>query len=482
MMNRILVIVLAVFFFSHSTKGVTLPKIFGNNMVLQQNASVHFWGWASGWKTKLLVTTSWGVSDTIQINAERNWNTKIKTPKGSFEKQSVIFQELSVGQGGILTLKEGFNTKIELKNVLIGEVWLCSGQSNMQMSSSEIDGSEIQIPKANNPNIRFFSIENRISEYPQDDIGGGVWNECTPETMRSFSAVGYFFGLRIYKKLNVPVGLITDAWGGTPIEVHYSAESLKDKPILYESSKKRGDLWDGAPRRLATVFNAMTYPLKDFSIAGMLWYQGESNVNADPELYALKLENLVIERRKQFGAGMPFYYVQIAPYKHNIENSNVIIRDQQRIAAAEIENSGMIVVSDIGDTTNIHPKRKIQVGERLANVALKYHYQVTDDLVLSPMFEKAYATGNDVWVEFSHADGIHFDNGGADHFEVAGANGKFEKVKAIVVNSKIKLDAGKIINPQKVRFAWSNTASPLLFNNARLPASCFGEQTITKEM
>jgi len=278
------------------------------------------------------------------------------------------------------------------------------------------------------------------------------------------------------------VGLITDAWGGTPIEVHYSAESLKDKPLLYESSKKRGDSWDGAPRRLATVYNAMTYPLKNYSIAGMLWYQGESNVNADPDLYALKLENLVSERRKQFGTGMPFYYAQIAPYKHKYENSTVIIRDQQRIAASEIKNSGMVVISDIGDTANIHPKRKIQVGERLANVAMKYHYQVIDGLVLSPMFVKAYATGNDVWVEFSNAEGLHFKNDITNYFEVVGADGKFEKVKAIVVNNKIKLDVGQIVNPQKVRFAWSNTASPLLLNSAGLPASCFGEQVITKEM
>jgi len=481
-MNRILIIGLAFFFFSHSAQGVTLPKIFGDNMVLQQNDSVHFWGWASGWRTKLLVTTSWGVSDTIQINSEGKWNSKIKTPKGSFEKQTVIFQELTIGQGGTITLKEGVNTKIEFKNVLIGEVWLCSGQSNMQMNSSEIEGSEIEIPRANYPNIRFFSIENRISEYPQDDIGGGVWKVCTPETMRQFSAVGYFFGLGIYRKLNVPVGLITDAWGGTPIEAHYSAESLKDKPLLYESSKKRGDTWDGAPRRLATVYNAMTYPLKDYSIAGMLWYQGESNVNADPELYALKLENLVIERRKQFGAGMPFYYVQIAPFKYKFENSTVIIRDQQRIAADKIKNSGMIVISDIGDTTNIHPNQKIQVGERLANVALKYHYQVIDGLVLSPMFEKAYTDGKDVWVEFLHAEGIHFNDGGTDHFEVSGADGKFEKVKAEVVNAKVKLDVGHIVNPKKVRFAWRNTATPFLLNGAGLPASCFGEQVITKVM
>lgn len=481
-MNKILIIALALFFVSFSTQGVTLPKVFGDNMVLQQNDSVLFWGWASGWRTKLLVTTSWGVSDTIQINVGGNWGTKIKTPRGSFVKQTVTFQEMTVGQGGELKLKEGDNIKIELKNVLIGEVWLCSGQSNMQMNSSEIEGSEIEIPKANYPNIRFFSIENRISDYPQDDIGGGAWKACTPETMRSFSAVGYFFGLEIYKKLNVPVGLVTDAWGGTPIEVHYSAESLNDKPELYESSKKHRDFWGGAPRRLGSVYNAMTYPLRNYSIAGMLWYQGESNVNDDPELYAQKLENLVNERRKQFGAGMPFYYVQIAPYKHKYENSTAIIRDQQRIAKSKIQNSEMVVVSDIGDTTNIHPKRKKQVGERLANVALKYHYHVIDGLVLSPLFENAYKADNDVWVEFSHAEGIHFKDGDKGYFEIAGTDGKFEKVKAKVVKSKIKLDVGKIVNPQKVRFAWSNTATPLLLNSAGLPASCFGEQTIIKEM
>ena len=478
--NKKIILAFAIFFFSFHARGVTLPKVFGNNMVLQQNDSVHFWGWAGGWKTKLLVTTSWGVADTIMINSGGNWSVKIQTPPASFDKQTVTFQEMSVGRNGTLTPKEGENSKIELSNVLIGEVWLCSGQSNMQLTSALIQGSETEIPKANHPNIRFFKIEHRISDYPQDDIGGGEWKECTPETMKAFSAVGYFFGRRIYEKLNVPIGLITDAWGGTPIEVDYSTESLNNKPRLYESSQKTGNFSGGAPHRLGSVYNAMTYPLRDFAIAGMLWYQGESNVKVDADLYAKKLENLVSERRKQFGSELPFYYVQIAPYMHVKKNSTVIIRDQQRIAT-KIPNAEMVVISDIGDTTYIHPKRKIEVGERLANVALKYHYHVIDNLVLSPLFKDACLVGNDVLVDFTHAEGLHFGEGDKGYFEVAGATGKFEKVKAKVVGNKISLDVRKIENPQKVRFAWRNTATPLLFNMAGLPASCFGEQAIKRD-
>lgn len=456
--------------------GLELPLIFSDNMLIQQNDSLHIWGWGNSWHSSVAINASWGASDTVRINSEGRWNAHIKTPAGSFDAQTILITELWRNEDG-KNISYSPNESIEILNALIGEVWLCSGQSNMEMDSKNIIGSKEEIAQANHPGIRFFEIAKRTSDYPQDDFSEAKWDVCTPESMESFSAVGYFFGLSLKDELEVPFGLISDAWGGISIDAAYPKEAVKDSSILRESGYKQG-YWDGAPHRPGVLYNAMTHPLCDYPIAGMLWYQGEGNVSVDPQLYYRKQSVLVKERRKQFGEDMPFYYVQIAPYKYK-DSKSPIIRDQQRMAAS-IKNTAMITISDIGDTLDIHPRQKIMVGNRLADLALKHHYKAITKLVDPPLFKEAYMEKNKVIVEFTNSEDLNFEKGDLGHFEVAAADGIFISVTAKVVKEKILLDTKKIEDLVAVRFAFSNTATPFLMNSAGLPASCFAAQKITK--
>lgn len=474
-MKKIALITITLILSINLASGLELAKVFTDNMVLQQNDTARFWGWGEAWK-RIIITTSWGEADTVWSNGDKNWKAKVKTPTGSFEKHTITIQEFGINKDYSININKELG-KVEFKNVLIGEVWLCSGQSNMQWNANAgIVSGETEIPAANYPSIRFFEVKKRISDYPQDDVAGGKWTECTPETMRAFSSVGYFFGKSLHEKLNIPVGLISDSWGGIPIDVAYPAEAVEDIPELFESSK--GNNWYGAPFRLGTLYNGMTHPLHNYPIAGMIWYQGEGNTGVDPGLYAQKQEILIKERRKQFGENLPFYYVQIAPFKYDKkEPIGAIVRDQQRLAA-QIKNSEMVVVSNVGDTTNIHPRNKLPVGERLANLAFKYHYKITGELVESPLFKKAYMENNKVFVEFSFSEGLHFKEGDKGYFELAGADENFISVAANANGNIISLDSNKVPNPKYVRFAFSDIATPLLLNRANLPASCFASQLI----
>ena len=474
-MKRFIIIAISLVLNLNICYSLQLPKIFSDNMVLQQNDTISIWGWGKSWN-KIVITTSWGVSDTVWVNNESNWRAKIPTPLGSFDKHTITIQEFGLNKEKSINIDDVYG-KVVLNNVLVGEVLLCSGQSNMEWNAKAgIESEKTEVPASNYPNIRFFKITKRISDFPQDDLGGGSWMQSTPETMKSFSAVGYFFSKMLHNKLNVPIGLISDAWGGIPIDVAYPASSVMDIADLLESSK--GNYWKGAPHRLGTLYNAMTHPLRNFSIAGMIWYQGEGNVSIAPEQYARKQKVLVNERRKQFGENMPFYFVQIAPFQYGKEKpKGAIIRDQQRIAS-KIKNSEMVVISDVGDTTDIHPRQKKPVGERLANIALKNHYKIIDELVEFPVFKKAYKKKKYVYVEFSFADGLYLKEGDKGYFELAGNDEKFESVSAKIINNKVRLNTKKVDNPKYVRFAFSNTATPLLLNESNLPASCFSSQPV----
>jgi sialate O-acetylesterase len=471
------IILLATLFFLGLTLsyGIEVAKIFTDNMVLQQNDSANFWGWGNAWN-KILISTSWGETDTVWVNAEKSWKASVKTPAGSFENQSITITAYGINEDYSINMEQEFGT-IRLQNVLIGEVWLCSGQSNMEWSpNSGLVTGETEIPAANYPNIRFFKVKKRVSDYPQDDLAGGEWTLCTSETMGAFSAIGYFFGKSIRKNLDMPVGLISDAWGGIPIDVAYPSAAVQEIPDLFESAM--GNYWYGAPHRLGTLYNGMTHPLRSYAIAGMIWYQGEGNAGVHPELYARKQEVLISERRRQFGEHMPFYYVQIAPFNYNNEAPiGTIIRDQQRLASS-FENSEMVVVSDVGDTLDIHPQFKKPVGERLANLALKYHYKLNDNLVESPLYQRAYKEKKYVYVEFSFAKGLHFKEGDKGYFEVAGADKEFVRVAAKVLKDKVRLDTKGVEDPLYLRFAYSDMATPFLLNEAGLPASCFSSQEI----
>ena len=435
---------------------VSLPNIFGDNMVLQRNSEVKIWGWASP-KEEIKLVSSWNNQEyKVVANNQAQWELKIKTPEA----------------GGPFTISiKGYNEVI-LKNILIGEVWVCAGQSNMEMSASwGIDDGEEEVKNAANPNIRFFTVSKSTALNPQNNVLGN-WTESTPETMKNFSAIGYFFAKRLREDLkNVPIGLISSNWGGTPAEIWMPEEVVNNDLVLLENAKKLNEQEYG-PRQPGRAYNAMIYPITGFKIAGTLWYQGESNVGS--LVYDKTLSALIKSWRKVWNDEFPFYFVQIAPYKTGSNNfSNVTVRNSQRKILNEVYKTGMVLTSDISDTIDIHPKNKKSVGVRLANLALADVYQTNKNLVNGPLFKAIKIEKNKAMVSFDFAEGLYFKNKTSNQFELAGADGVFYPAEASIKNNEVILASKKVSVPAKVRFAWGNTIQPDLFNKANLPASCF---------
>jgi sialate O-acetylesterase len=268
---------------------VSLPAIFSDHMVLQQNSEVKIWGWGNPLE-EITITTSWN-NESIKVKTDNqaHWISKIMTPKagGPFE----------------ITI-QGYN-KIVIKDVLIGEVWLCSGQSNMEWSTNAgIENGKEEMKNANYPSIRFFSVTKNSAEYPQLDLPG-EWKVCTPETMKYFSAIGYFFGQKIHTTLNIPVGLINSSWGGSPAEVWTPKEAFdKNEIITTAATKLKEEPW--APKQPSIVYNAMINPLIHFKIAGVLWYQGENNVQND-DTYRELLSSIIASWREKWEDNITFY-------------------------------------------------------------------------------------------------------------------------------------------------------------------------------
>jgi sialate O-acetylesterase len=435
---------------------VTLSNIFSDNMVLQRNAEVTIWGWANP-QEEVVITPSWN-NETYKIKAnnQAKWEIVIPTPK----------------EGGPYTIAiKGYN-EIVLKNILIGEVWICSGQSNMEMNASwGIENGDEEVKNATNPNIRLFLVPKLTATTPQNNISG-TWTACTPETMKYFSAVGYFYGKRLQEELkNVPIGLISSNWGGTPAEIWMPEEVLQNDAVLLESAKTRKEEIYG-PNQPARAFNAMIYPLTKFKIAGALWYQGESNVGS--EVYDKTLSALISSWRKLWGYDFPFYFVQIAPYKYGEDHfGGAIIRDAQRKVLSEVPNTGMVVISDISTVEDIHPKDKKSVGVRLANLALVNTYKTNMALVNGPLYKEVKVEKSKITVTFDYSEGLYFKEKKADLFEVAGADNVFYKATAVVKNNTVVVQSDKVKTPSKVRYAWKNTDQATLFNRANLPASSF---------
>ena len=452
-------IIASVFLWMLSTAAfanVILPNIFSDNMVLQRNSEVTIWGFANP-QEEVVVTPSWN-NQTYKIKAsnQAKWEIKIPTPK----------------EGGPYTISiKGYNEVI-FKNILIGEVWICSGQSNMEMNASwGIENAEEAVKNATNPKIRFFTVPKLTATTPQDNLSGN-WTECTPETMKYFSAVGYFFAKRLQEDLkNVPIGLISSNWGGTPAEIWTPEEVIENNPVLIEAAKTRKEESYG-PNQPGRAFNAMIYPLIHFKIAGVIWYQGESNVGS--EVYDQTFSAMITSWRKLWKYDFPFYYVQIAPYNYGEDHfSGTIVRDAQRKVLDEVSNTGMVVTSDISPIDDIHPKDKKSVGTRLANLALANTYKVNSDLVNGPLYKGIKIEKNKVIVFFDYADGLYFWSKTDNQFELAGVDGVFYPTEASIKNNEVILTSKKVKNPVKVRFSWKNNDQSTLFNKANLPASSF---------
>jgi len=478
------------------TAQVKLPALVSDNMVLQQNAKVNLWGWASpnekiniqlGWSDAAIETTA---------NADGNWKVTVDTP-GASEKA--------------YTITINANNKIVLNNILIGEVWICSGQSNMYFPVGKEEGTwktgvknyQEEVKNASFSNIRLFTVLTNASPKPLDDVIGS-WKQCSPESINTFSAVAYFFGRELYQKLNVPIGLISTSWGGTKAEAWTSQNVLEKDiaflPILQQDAKNEKlyqekleayylasinqqiasaanapKLELKKPKKEANktsyvLYNAMLYPIINYTMKGVIWYQGESN-SGQANLYRTLFPAMVKNWRDDWKQGdFPFYYVQITPHKGQTPD----IREAQLFSLKTIPNSGMIVTTDVGDANNIHPIDKQTVGHRLALLARAKTYNEAKLVYSGPIYNHMKIKKQKVQLFFDYADsGLKKEGERLKEFEIAGEDQIFYPADAKIDGKTIIVSSSNVKNPTAVRFAWKAVPEPNLFNNENLPASPF---------
>jgi sialate O-acetylesterase len=442
---------------------VQLPSLFADNMILQRKSTPPIWG-KSGKNAKISIRTSWNNKTyTATASAEGIWKTNVETGEA--------------GGPYTITIKSGSETKT-LSNVLLGEVWLCSGQSNMEMpvrgamNQPVLNANEIYL-EADNPQIRIYKMERIAAGTPQDSCTG-VWRESSAEVVKYFSTVGYLYAQLLQKKLNVPVGIIGSYWGGSAIQPWMTPESLSAFGI-----KVPGDLSKmSVPRRAAaSLYHGMIAPLEGYGIRGFLWYQGESNVE-QPDLYQRHLPALVRSwRAKWNNLELPFYYVQIAPYEYNGADSlrSAFLREAQLKALDSISNSGMAVALDAGEKTCIHPADKEIIARRLAYLALNKTYNFKGIYYAGPAYQSHIVKDGKIIIQFKNAEnGITSYYKPVTLFEVAGSDKVFYPAEALITKEKgITVWSDKVKEPVAIRYAFKNWVKGEIYNNEGLPMSSF---------
>ncbi|MCF6177719.1 MAG: sialate O-acetylesterase [Victivallaceae bacterium] len=488
---------------------VKLPAIFNSNMVIQRDVDAPIWGWGEPGE-KITVTGSWGKSAEITTPKNGKWELKLATPNA----------------GGPFTLTIQGKNRIELKNVLAGDVWLCSGQSNMAWTVKNSNNAKEEIAAANYPKIRLFKVRNKVSLTPLSDTSG-IWSECTPVAVKNFSAAGYYFGRSLYKKLNVPIGLINSSWGGTCIEAwtpwsaqqnipaaisrrsSYDRNAKKyDEAVEKEKFEKKKAEWQKktaewkaagkkgrAPRRPrfyihphknpnypVNLYNGMINPILPFAIKGAIWYQGESNAGG-AKYYRKQLEAMITAWRKVWQQGdFPVYFVQLpnfrTPAKNPVEDSSwPQLREAFMNTAKEVPNTGMAITMDIGEATNIHPKNKQDVGDRLARVALFKTYGKKAVVWTGPIYKRVKISGNKAIVTFENG-GSPLAVKGQDPlkwFALVDAKGNTVAADAKITGpDTVEVSSPKVKQITMVYYAWANNPVGVnLINKAGLPASPF---------
>lgn len=435
---------------------IRLPAIFGDNMVLQQNSRVRIWGWGDPGE-KVFITSGWSPhADSVVVNSDGKWEVRIQAPPA--------------GGPWNLTLK-GWNT-IQLKNLMSGEVWLCSGQSNMEWSTNNKNKQILdELPNSANDQIRLFHIPRTTAETPQDNCEG-EWMVCGPETLKGFSAVGYFFGKQLQEKLGVPVGLVMSAWGGTPVEPWTPAAVIENNRVMKQWAEVlRPNPW--GPHRPGVIFNGMIAPVIKFDFAGVIWYQGESNTGTY-QGYSTTFTGMIGSWREMAQKNLPFYYVQIAPYAYSGVNTGALLQEQQTRTLG-LGNTGMVVITDlVDDVKNIHPENKKDVSLRLANLALAKTYHLTLTGYQSPIFQRMEIRKNEISLYFDHAeDGLVIKGKTATEFFIAGEDKVFQPAEVKVVGNKIIVKNKKISQPVAVRYGFGNTSIGNVFSKSGLPVTPF---------
>ncbi len=433
---------------------VKLPSVLGSNMVLQRNSEVNFWGKAEAGK-KVRIVTSWnGEKYTVKADSEGNWRTKIRTEQA----------------GGPYTITISDGDKTVLENILLGEVWVCGGQSNMafplrgEMQQATDGGAQTITDAMLYPEIRLFTVPRHPSETPKYDCDG-QWLTSSPASVADFSAVGYFFGLNLNKVLGVPVGLISSNVGSSAIEAWMTVEAIDATPgINHELSKSGKTKYS----RAQNFWNSMILPVKDFTAKGFIWYQGCSNKHNWFDYKELQKSMIKLWREAWGNSEMPFYITQLAPYIHegNDKRSSSMVIEAQYQAAAEMEHVGVAATTDVGSPCWIHPAKKSEVGQRLAWLALGNDYGIKGLPLPAPTYKSMEREGNKLVLSFNN-----LDNGGNSlcryysaselhygGFEIAGEDRVFQPARVNLrwMENKIEVWSEWVAEPVAVRYAFRN--------------------------
>jgi sialate O-acetylesterase len=430
---------------------VKLPKIFSDGMVMQQQTKANLWGTATAGKN-VVVTTGWNKKKyTVKADADGKWSLAIETSEA--------------GGPYTITLSDGKTTTID--NVLIGELWLCSGQSNMEMPMKGFKGQPVENAntdalQSTNPNLRLFTVKRNSSFTPKDDVEGS-WEQAEAKSVREFSATAYYFGRMLQRQLNVPVGLVVAAWGGSACEAWMQADWLRAFP---DAKIPQSPEEITSKNRTPTVlYNGMLHPLVGMTIKGVIWYQGEDNYNR-ASTYSDMFTALVNGWRAEWKQGnFPFYYCQIAPWDYAAlaeagqkPINSAFLREQQSIAEKKIENTGMVVLMDVGSEKCIHPTKKIVGGERLARLALVKSYGLEGVTAESPRYKGIEIKNDTVVVSFERAQMWlnAKDKYASQLFKVAGEDHVFHPAKAWIERSKVYVKSDSVAAPVAVRYAFEN--------------------------
>ncbi len=477
---------------------LTLPAVFGDHMILQAGSGAACWGQAKSGETIEVAFQPEGgnqaVNASTQAEADGHWATKLPA--------------LTAGQKGTLSITTSGGEKKLISDVLVGEVWLASGQSNMAFSLSRSSTAKDAVAKADQPEIRLFRVAQVESAEPRDDVQG-KWEVATPQTAANFSAVAWFFGAHLHEALKTPVGLIQSAWGGTPIETWLSAGEMKEFPVdaerlqrAYEQkvtefpaaeSKYAGELekWKQAnpgkpetaapkppekPRiqnQASRCYNAMIHGLEPFSLKGILWYQGESN-SGSPEPYRKLFPALVTSWRQAFRQpDLFFFYVELAGYAvpGNVKGGWARIRESQESVLA-LPRTGVATAIDVGEANDIHPTNKQAVGDRLALLALGEVYG-KPGLHKSPQFTKATVEGSKIRVSLDAATGLRSRTPEIQGFTIQGSDGTWQSAQATIEGEQVLVWSLQVTEPKAVRYGWESNPPISLENAAGLPLRPF---------
>ena len=448
---------------------VQLPSFFSDGMVLQQQTDAALWGWAKP-GANISINTSWNKKAyNVKAGDKGKWMLKVSTPVA----------------GGPFTIPISDGEPLTIKNVLIGEVWFCSGQSNMEMPmkgyrDQPIKGSNDAIFNSTNDWIRIYNVPRAVERIKKDTSKSSPWKSASPETISNFSASGYFFGRILQQQLKVPIALINDSYGGSPAEAFMSEEALKAFPeIKVHLATDTGRLTNS---NATTLYNGMIHPIVGYTIKGCIWYQGEANKDR-PDQYEKLFPAMIAEWRSEWGQGdFPFYFAQIAPFNYaqfpgpaRTEKMNsAYLRDAQRKAALTIPKSGIVVLMDGGDELGIHPADKETVGRRFAYLALADTYQWKGFAYQSPVYDSLLITGNIATIRFRNApNGLTSFGKPLTQFEIAGADKRFLPAQAVIRNGTVQVSNPSIASPVAVRYAFKDFIVGELYSTEGYPVSSF---------